>query len=273
MPELPEVETIRTQLSAYLPFEVKKVDYSPVAHTLFNKKEFELAPGMKATDIQRKGKLLNFCLEGGRSILSHLGMTGGWRISDKPITEKHTHLHLEIQYNGGKKHFLAYVDQRRFGEMSFVGAEEAQKQLARLGVDLTSPDFTPQYIQDVLKKHPDKQLKPLLLEQKYFAGLGNYIASEICARAGIRPTRRCGKISRAECDQIKTATDSVIQGSLKYQGLTFSGGYTDAFGNDGNGLSNLVVFHQKVCGLCGVTPVKKLTLAQRGTFYCPKCQK
>ena len=73
--------------------------------------------------------------------------------------------------------------------------------------------------------------------------------------------------------RIILATKSVLEGSIKSNGMTFSGGYADTKGEKGEGVQNLVVFYQKVCGLCKTNTIKKIVLAQRGTYYCPHCQK
>lgn len=197
-------------------------------------------------------------------------MTGSWRKSKAPLAEKHAHITLQ-----GPCEFLTYVDQRRFGHLYFFAnkAELDKKLKVTVGVDLLSPDFTPEYILASIKKYPERAIKVHLMEQKIFAGTGNYICSEICARAGIRPTRKNKRITRAEVDKIHQATQVVIGGGIETGGTTFNGGYTDASGDPGDGVKHLVVFWQKICQLCGVTPVKKIFLANRGTYYCPQCQK
>ena len=271
MPELPEVETIRLQINKQTPILVKDMMTSNVVSSILKAQEFD--PINKTiSHIERTGKLLNFRLDDNLHILSHLGMSGSWRISKNKIEEKHTH----IQFQGLNKNkeiiYLAYVDPRRFGNMYFVKSISAQKHFNKLGVDIGSKAFTPHYVYEVLKKYPTRQLKVHLLDQKFFAGCGNYIASEICARAGIRPTRRCGKVTKKECQKIVHATNEVLNPIMKSNGLTFSGGYSDTSGEKGEGLQHLVVFWQKECQMCG-GPVKKIVLAQRGTFYCPHCQR
>ena len=76
------------------------------------------------------------------------------------------------------------------------------------------------------------------------------MASEICARAGILPTRKAKKITKKDAENIKLATDSLLKQSIKNKGVTFAGGYVDANGLKGEGLNNLVVFYQDICGLC-----------------------
>lgn len=266
MPEMPEVATIAKQLGTTLPFSIREVKLSSVVGSILKTQSFSPA-GKTISSIDRIGKLMIFNLSDGNKILSHLGMSGSWRISDAPLDVKHNH----VQFISSSK-VLSYVDPRRFGYMYFLTPEEAKIHTDKLGIDIASKEFTSEYVYNVLKKFPDKKLKPFLLDQKYFAGIGNYIACEICARAGIRPSRRAGKITKLEAQKIVDATSEVISGSLEKQGMTFSGGYVDANGEKGEGVQNLVVFWQDECQMCGGT-VKKVTLAQRGTFYCPRCQK
>ncbi len=274
MPELPEVETIRSQLERVTPFTIEKTEYSPVSSSILKEKYREFHPeGRTISHISRKGKLLNFHLDDDLHILSHLGMSGSWRISQTPVCEKHTHIQFKGRDRNQEHLYLAYIDPRRFGNMYFLFEKTAELHLSRLGVDISSPGFTTDYLASVFKRFPKRQLKPFLLEQKYFSGVGNYMACEICALAGIRPSRKLERITKREVIKIHQATFEVIQGQIKYQGLSFSGGYKDAFGDDGGGLNNLVVFHQKTCGMCHQIKIKKTVLAGRGTFHCPSCQK
>ncbi|MBK26785.1 MAG: hypothetical protein CME70_22480 [Halobacteriovorax sp.] len=271
MPELPEVETIRQQLEKKTPFTVKKMELSKVVKSILKDREFN-PEGKTISHVKRKGKLLDLHVDDDLHILSHLGMSGGWRISKTKVLEKHTHVQFCGSDKKGKPLFLAYVDPRRFGYMYFLKDKSAQVHLDKLGVDIASDEFDAEYVHMILKKYPNRQLKVHLLDQSFFAGCGNYIASEICARAGIRPTRRCGKVTKKECADIVRATGEVLNPIMESNGLTFSGGYSDTSGEKGDGVKHLVVFWQKECQMCG-GEVKKITLAQRGTFYCPKCQK
>ena len=274
MPELPEVETIRAQLEKKTPLTILKVEYSPVHNSILKEKSKHFDPvGVTISHMKRKGKLLIFVCDDDKYFLSHLGMSGSWRISSSKIKEKHTHIQFETIGKNKKKIYLAYVDPRRFGHLYYYWEPEAQSFMGELGVDIGSEEFTGDYVYQTLKKFPLKVLKPFLLDQKYFAGCGNYIASEICARAGIRPTRRCGKVTRKDAEKIADVTKIVLDQSLASNGMTFSGGYSDTSGDIGEGVKNLVVFYQDLCGLCGKTPVKKIVLQTRGTYYCPKCQK
>lgn len=275
MPELPEVETIKNQVSDILPFVIDAVEYSPVVNSILKEKNKLFDPsGMTINALERHGKMLIFQLSSPEGkqffITSHLGMSGSWRISKEPLSSDIKHVHL-VFHGYGKT--LSYVDPRRFGNLYFLDKSKAKEHLSRLGVDVSSHNFTVDYLLNLFRRFPAKQLKPFLLDQKYFAGVGNYIACEICARARVRPTRKCGKITKNEAQQLLSATHSILSKSIKSNGMTFSGGYQDAFGNKGEGVKNLVVFYQKICGICEKTPVKKIVLQGRGTYYCPSCQK
>ena len=267
MPELPEVETIRSQLSHYLPFKIVSLSSTPglkqnILHTdldLINK---------TIISIKRKGKMLDFIFDDGSHLLSHLGMTGTWLVGPEIKSGKHTHLTLK-----GTENTLAYDDPRRFGHMYYYTALEAEKKLNELGMDLTDPEFTLAYLTQAIKRYPERALKVTLLDQKLFAGSGNYIANEICARAGIRPTRKCKAVKKDEFPKILKAIKKVLAPAIASGGTTFQGGYRDSTGEKGQGVQHLVVFYQKICQMCKKTPVKKIILAQRGTYYCPKCQK
>lgn len=224
------------------------------------------------TEAQRKGKMLDFRLDDGSHLLSHLGMTGTWLVTTEKPTNKHAHLIIKGESPIGPR-FLTYDDPRRFGHMYHFTMTDAAAKLQELGPDLASTDFTEEFMIASLRQMPGRAIKVALLDQKYFAGSGNYIANEICAHAGIKPTRLCSKIKADEYRKIYTAIRLVISGAIAAGGTTFQGGYRDTTGERGEGVSNLVVFWQKICQLCGVTAVKKTVLAQRGTYYCPKCQK
>src|SRR5690606_3631692 len=148
MPELPEVETIRKQLSQVVPFTIKSFRTSDVAGDIVHTK-LDGLKGKTILSVSRKGKMLDFVLDDGRHILSHLGMTGSWRLTAEKCKEKHTH--LELVNSDGTAH-LSFVDQRRFGHIYLYDEAQAQKKLAELGVDLKSPDFTYEYFKKSLLK-------------------------------------------------------------------------------------------------------------------------
>ena len=271
MPELPEVETIKNQLNEVMPLKIKSCVTSNVSDSIIHTKIDKLK-GKVILEVNRKGKMLDLILNDGRHLLSHLGMTGGWRISREKVLEKHTHLQFSGEHDG-QHVYIAYVDPRRFGHMYLYNDEDAQKKLDELGVDLKSPDFTYDYFREKLLKYPERFIKVTLLDQSLFAGTGNYIANEICAKAKVLPDRKVKTLNEAELKKLYKAVFLVIDGATETGGTTFQGGYADTTGSKGGGVQHLVVFYQKICQMCKKSEVKKITLAQRGTYYCPNCQK
>lgn len=271
MPELPEVETIKKQLNNIFPLKINSFETSKVVSSIVHTK-LDGLNGKTILMVNRKGKMLDFLLDDTRHILSHLGMTGSWRISKEKVLEKHTHLQFEGMHNN-QKVFLAYVDPRRFGHMYLYNEADTQKKLNELGVDLKSKDFTFKYFKESLLKYPTRFIKVTLLDQKLFAGTGNYIANEICARAKVKPDRVVSSLLDNELKALYKSVAVVIDGATQTGGTTFQGGYADTTGSKGNGVQHLVVFYQKVCQMCKKTEVTKIILAQRGTYFCNRCQK
>ena len=272
MPELPEVETIKAQLSHFLPLKIKKIIFSDKTARLIKEKNFIPKSGEIITEFSRKGKFLIFKFNNpNHFIISHLGMSGAWRISDSKLDDvegKHAHVIITTD-----KKVLSYVDPRRFGQLYFLNKENFEKKMSSFPMDISEPGFDASHIKSIFDKYPNKILKVFLLDQKQFPGIGNYIASEICARAKLLPTRIVSTLTKKDCAKIKAAIDLILLGAVKSQGTTFGGGYRDAFGEKGEGVQHLVVFHQKICQICKKTKVIKIVLAGRGTYYCPHCQK
>ncbi|MFA6237764.1 MAG: DNA-formamidopyrimidine glycosylase family protein [Bacteriovorax sp.] len=270
MPELPEVETIKNQLSPFLPFKIDEVHFSSLTKRMVKQRDFDLK-NHTIKKIRRHGKWLIFDLAPHGHILSHLGMSGSWRTSHEQLHDKHGHIEF-IDHSKATNKVLTYVDPRRFGHFYILSDENFKKKEDTLGIDVSSPEFDEDQIAEIFFRFPNKTLKPFLLDQKAFPGVGNYMASEICARAGILPTRLTGDITAPEIHKIKSAIHVVVTGAVNGSGTTFSGGYRDANGDKGLGVQHLVVFHQKLCQMCRKTAVVKTVLGGRGTYHCPHCQ-
>ncbi len=271
MPEFPEVETIKKQMNEIMPFKIKSVAMSDVSDSIIHTKMDKLR-GKTITEALRKGKMLNLLIDDERHLLSHLGMTGGWRVSKTKVIEKHTHLQFKGTFKN-EEWYLAYVDPRRFGHMYLYEKEDAKNKLDELGHDLKSPEFSYKYFKESLLRYSHRFIKVTLLDQSLFAGTGNYIANEICARAKVMPNRKVETLSEKEIKQLYKHVFTVIDGATETGGTTFAGGYADTTGSKGNGVNHLVVFYQKICQICKKTEVTKIVLGQRGTYYCANCQK
>jgi len=274
MPELPEVETIKNQLSPILPFKIDDVSFSKLTKRMVKQKDFDLK-GFTIMKIRRHGKWLIMDLFPSGHILSHLGMSGSWQMSHSPKSDKHGHIEF-IDHSKKLHSVLTYIDPRRFGHFYVLTDEHYEEKTKDLPIDVSSSKFTVDTIAELFFRNPNKVIKPFLLDQKAFPGVGNYMASEICARAGILPTRLAGDITAEEIEKIREAIDIVVTGAVETKGTTFSGGYRDANGAKGEGIRHLVVFHQAHCQMCLeqdiLTKVVKSVMATRGTYHCPRCQ-
>jgi len=254
--------------------KVQSVEYSSVVGSILKEQEFDPV-GRVLESVERRGKVLLLHFGRGDLAISGLGMSGGWRISKEKVVENHTHIQFCLSKPSGKKIalYLAYVDPRRFGNFHYFNPQGAAKWLTRLGADVSSDDFSAEYIFEKCKRYPNKEIKPFLLEQNHFAGVGNYMASEICARAKVLPTRKGLHITKRDAKKLWEATQSVLEDTINTGGTTFSGGYKDTTGDAGEGVKHLVVFYQEICQMCGNTVVIKTIQKGRGTYHCPRCQK
>lgn len=290
MPELAEVETIRSQLTQFLPLKIvkiftsshiasftkkiKTISNSSSNHSIKKNLEFDLEKS-SIIEINRHGKFLIFKFNNDKYLLSHLGMSGHWQITQNTQNKKNLqqyfkHAHLSLI--GSKTSFI-YIDPRRFGMMSIMNKEELKCKLNSLGPDLTSKDMNKKHIKSATISYPNRSIKKLLLDQSLFAGMGNYLANEVCAHSKILPTRLAKNINDQEITSLNLAIKKVVKAAIRSKGTTLSkGGYKNAAGEFGQGINNLVVFYQDICGMCGITKVTKTYLDGRGTYYCPKCQ-
>jgi len=275
MPELPEVETIKSQLNSILPFKIERTFFSPLTTRIVKQKDFDLT-GFTIVHIRRNAKWLIFDLQPYGYILSHLGMSGSWRMSHFPLQEKHGHIQFSNEQKTEFK-ILTYVDPRRFGHFYLLNEKNYNLKINTFPIDITSQNFDVDYIAELFFRNPHKMIKSFLLDQKAFPGVGNYMASEICARAGIHPLRLVGNIEAFEIMKIKESIEIVVKGAIETKGTTFSGGYRDANGSKGDGIKHLVVFYQKYCQMCLVNKktslINKVMIGGRGTYYCSSCQK
>jgi len=275
VPELPELETIKSQLSPYLPIQISSIDFSKLAHKnilLNNNPQINLAKKVSITEIKRFGKMLIFILNNHQYFLSQLGMSGTWLVGEKIKKSKHAHIIIKGKNHLGKIE-LVYDDPRRFGHFYYLNQKELDQKLLPHGKDIDDKTLTVDDIKSAILKFPLRPLKATLLDQNLFPGMGNYLANEVCALAKILPTRICQDIKEKEFISIKKAIKEILHQSIKSGGTTFQGGYRDAFGEKGTGVNNLVVFYQKTCQMCMKTPITKIYLNQHGTYFCHLCQK
>lgn len=224
-------------------------------------------PGQSVLDIRRRAKFLLIETE-DYILLNHLGMTGSWRKGDGG--EKHDHVVLHFQ--SGLR--LIYNDPRRFGllELFPKGAMSTNRWLKNLGLEPLAEEFTAEYLfaRTRGRKAP---LKSFIMDQRQVVGVGNIYASEALFRAGVKPLRPAGRLTREESSRLVKSVRDILKQAIAAGGSTIRD-YRNSHGEDGSFQLSFSVYDRtkKPCLKCG-TPIRSRFLAGRNTFWCPKCQR
>lgn len=287
MPELPEVEVVRLSLEAYLTGKrIQKIE-------ILNKKSFignpRLVEGQKIIKFSRIGKQLSIYLSNGYILLVHLKMTGQFIYGDtlmghptkdafKQLPNKSTRIIFYFSppssKRGTKGEILYFNDQRKFGWIKLLNQTELVEAQSNLGRDAFAKNFTPQYVFTQLQKSR-RPIKVALLDQKYFAGIGNIYANDALFLAKILPTVPANKITQSQAKSIHHHLIDIMHQSVLAGGYTAKDNqYLHPDGSKGESQFFYRVYDKKgePCIKCG-TKIKYLKLAGRGTFFCPHCQK
>ncbi len=270
MPELPEVETTVRGLARYLEGErIARVAVNrPDLRRPFPPGLVQSLTGARVTGLARRAKYGLIHTDRDSTMVFHLGMSGRWRIEPEKA-DKHDHLILETDSG----HILALNDARRFGSVDLIdtAALDAWAPFAALGPEPLGDDFTPRHLAQAFAGRV-APVKPLLLDQRIVAGLGNIYVCEALHRARIRPDKEAGKISRAALDRLVPAIKTVLAESIEAGGSTIRD-YAQPNGELGYFAASWQVYGREgqPCG-CGGT-VERFTQGGRSTFWCSKCQK
>lgn len=264
MPELPEVETIvrclrpelvgRRVLSAGLFWP--RTLAAPTMGAFHQR-----ISGQSIEEVARRAKYIHMVLSGGH-LLIHLRMSGDLLLRPSPCTpEPHDRLHLAL--DSGQT--LAFNDTRKFGRVWLV--DDPQDVLGSLGPEPFSGDFTPAGFYQALQTRR-RQLKPLLLDQAFLAGMGNIYSDEALHLAGLHPLRQSDTISLNESQKLFEAIRAVLQIGIENNGASIDWVYR------GGSFQN----HFRVYGRTGLpcpicaNPIERIVVGQRSTHFCPTCQ-
>jgi formamidopyrimidine-DNA glycosylase len=264
MPELPEVETIARKLEPDLVGRtIKEADLRwPRTLAMPSPKTFkEQIKGQKIREVTRRAKYFILKLT-DFDLLIHLRMSGDLYVKNS-TTEPEKHDRLVLKLSGSK--ILVFNDTRKFGRVWLTA--HPQEVLGALGPEPLGREFTSQWLYGSLQKR-HRQLKPLLLDQTFLAGLGNIYTDEALHIAKLHPLRLSDSVSRKQAQALREAIRKVLKEGIKRNGASidwvYRGGefqnYFRVYDRDG-----------KPCAVCG-TPIQKLVVGQRGTHICPKCQ-
>jgi len=278
MPELPEVEVLRRDLEKeVVGKKIKSVEVTGTRSVRRhkNKKEFiALLEGHKIAGVQRRGKYLVFKLDGTEALVVHLGMSGQLLRAKSAREKAPKHTHVVIHFTQGG--LLRFVDPRTFGEMFVTNYDDLEQQveeLAHLGLDPLETAMSWDLFGRMLaEKHA--RLKPLLMDQKFIAGIGNVYSDEILFQAGLKWDRMSDGLSQQEVRRLYRAIFETLQEAVKYRGSSLADEqYVDLFGNPGEYQHHHQVYDREgqACPRCRHT-VHRARYANRSTFYCESCQ-
>jgi formamidopyrimidine-DNA glycosylase len=271
MPELPEVETIRRGIA---PFLLHRQVRDVVVRA--TKLRWPVSPelgrhlsGQTLLSVERRGKYLLLRFARG-TLLIHLGMSGYLRILQKPKAAGR-HDHADLIFSGGVT--LRLNDARRFGALIWIeGDPHRHPLLAGLGPEPLSPAFDGDYL-FCRSRNRRLAVKPFLMDHRVVVGVGNIYANEALFRAGIDPRRPAGSLSAESCRKLAAAVRKVLTVAIEAGGTTLRD-FSDHDGRPGYFALQLQVYGREgeSCPGCGGA-IEKITLGQRSTYFCNRCQR
>ena len=278
MPELPEVETIANGVHARVQGQRIASVWTSGKPQTFKSAEAEIVDALTGATIdkvRRVGKTIVMTVIRGAKVqptefLIHLGMTGSLLVAQPEVPlPPHTHAVLTL----ADRREIRFVDPRRFGRLSIHQPATDNLQPATY----TGPGREPLTIslEDFIALFSGRKtpIKAALLNQSLLHGVGNIYADESLFRAGIRPLRHAGRLTRDELTRLRKALINVLRRAIKLGGSSVSD-YVDAEGMRGYFQIEHKVYGRggEPCTTCG-TPIKKIVVGGRGTHFCPTCQK
>jgi len=277
MPELPEVEVVRLFLTPKLKGRTI-TNLKILTHKSFLGNPKKLV-GQKITHLSRHGKQLSIYLQNKRVLLIHLKMTGQLiyqsHQSQKTIHQKtlpNRSTRLIFTFSDRSK--LFFNDQRKFGWIRLLTSSQVKKFQSTLGFDLLSLQFIPAYFYHQLQLS-SRPVKNLLHDQSRFAGIGNIYANDALFLAKIHPLTPVNQISRFKSRQLYRHLLDIINQSIQAGGSTARDNrYLHPDGTPGHNQYNFRVYQKEgqPCLVCS-TPIKRIKISGRSTFFCPHCQK
>ena len=274
VPELPEVETIRRQLAS----EVIGRSWSEITarpSRIFRTPAKEVAKELRGAvieSVERRGKVIIIGFNGGQVLLVHLGMSGQVLLVP-PAQCPGSHWHLEVMLDDGR--LMVFRDPRRFGFYRLARKNEMEglKELSGVGPDPLGPVFTWERFSSDIRELTGV-VKPILLNQLIFGGVGNIYSDEILYASRIMPTRGFETLSPIELKQLYHSVRTTLTASIECGGTSFDDAFTDVYGRPGLYGSRLSVYGREgePCRRCS-SILKVARIGGRTSVYCPHCQK
>ncbi len=270
MPELPEVETTRRGIEPYVLGNVVQglIVRQPNMRWPVPNDLHEKIVNQKILSLTRRGKYIIFSFGTG-ALIVHLGMSGSLRITQaNALVKKHDH--IDILFS--QEVCLRYHDPRRFGCLVWAeGDPLSHPLLAELGPEPFDEKFNGDYLYQSAQ-NKTSAVKSFIMDSHIVVGVGNIYANEALFRAGIDPRRSAGRISLKRYDHLAGLIVEVLTQAITQGGTTLRD-FVNASGKPGYFQQTLAVYGRdgEPCVICG-SPVISVRLAQRSTFFCPRCQ-
>jgi len=269
MPELPEVETIVQGLRKTVIGKRIKSAHADGCRIFAQTNFCKGLAGKKIKSVRRRGKFILMELSGDYHLLIHLGMTGGlFHYKKNEPKDKHDHLIIHFSDNRTQ---LRYNDQRKFGRIRkrVTSNEKRITELTQLGpepLEISSDEFV-----EFFTKRKGR-IKPLLLNQRVIAGLGNIYTDEALFGARIHPLTPANRISKPKLKKLHRAIQKILRKAILAGGSSVDN-YTNLQGDRGFFQLEHKVYSREgeKCKRCG-TKIKRIRITQRSTHYCPRCQ-
>lgn len=271
MPELPEVETTRRGIAPSVADRVieRVIVREPRLRWRVPRDLPKLAAGQRVRELRRRAKYLIFDLERGSMIL-HLGMSGSLRVMHSE-TPSILHDHVDIVLDSGL--CLRFNDPRRFGSLLWTADDPLAHPLLRsLAPEPLSEEFDGAYLAKAARGRR-VAIKQMIMNSQVVVGVGNIYASEALFRAGIRPRRAAGRVTRSELDALAKSIKAVLSDAIREGGTTLRD-YVNPEGMPGYFRQRLYVYERggEPCRICK-TPIRQFVQGQRSTYFCQGCQK
>src|SRR5207342_2344165 len=287
MPELPEVETVARQLEPEL--EGHRVESLEVLDARWCRPvppaKLEKAVGGRTIEgLGRRGKYLLLGLEGERTLVMHLRMTGnlvlvegeckldpseGRRLYEAERSTSERHLRARFTLDDGRE--VWFTDPRRFGEAFLIDNADLDTRFAKLGVEPLSADFTPEAL-GAMASGRTAPLKSFLLDQSGVAGVGNIYADEALYRARLHPLSPAGSMKAEHLQALRDAVVAALEAGIDHGGSSIDD-YRDGRGEKGTMQDEFLVHTREgqPCPSCG-GGIVRIVVGSRSTYFCPSCQ-
>lgn len=287
MPELPEVETVVRQLEPEV--EGHRIEELEVLDARWSRpvppgKLGKAVSGATIEGLGRRGKYILMGLDGARTLIMHLRMTGnlilregeemldpseGRRLYESERSTEERHLRARFVLDDGRE--LWFTDPRRFGEAFLISDGKLDERFAKLGVEPFSPEFTAAALGEMAAGR-SAPLKSFLLDQSKVAGVGNIYADEALFRAELHPLSPAGSMKPEHLEALRDAVVAALEAGIEAGGSSIDD-YRDARGEKGSMQDEFLVHTREGedCPRCGGTIVR-IVVGGRSTYFCPSCQ-